>query len=116
MRLTSPPSPTSEILLSVAELPGIARTENAFCDRYADAAPGEVIVYHVGLLGCDRDKLTSNLLPAARSDLDRVADRAWAMAAQGLVHLLQRRMSPGCFAYLAVVRPRSSGAMRRWAA
>lgn len=91
-------------------------TLNALCDRYADASPGDVIVYHIGLLARDRDKLASSLVPDVRAELDRVADRVWAMAAHGLVHLLQRRVAPGRLAYLAVARPRPRSPTRQRAA
>lgn len=116
MHLTSPELPANETLLSVEDLLDVVLTENGLCDRYADASPGDVIVYHIGLLARDRDRLASSLAPDARAELDRVADRVWAMAAQGLVHLLQRRVAPGRLAYLAVARPRPRGGTRQRAA
>lgn len=116
MGLTSPELLASEMLLSVEDLLDVVLTENGFCDRYADASPGDAIVYHIGLLARDRDRLASSLAPDARAELDRIADRVWAMAAQGLVHLLQRRVAPERLAYLAVIRPRPRGPTRQRAA
>ena len=109
MRFTSPDLLPREILLGTDELLQIVVSENDLCDRYADAAPGTVIIYYMGLLARDRDAAASSLAPDARTELDRVAERAWAMAEQGLVHLLQRRVAPECFAYLAATRARPRG-------
>lgn len=116
MRFTSPDLLPREILLDTEELLQVVVTENDLCDRYADAAPDTVIIYHMGLLARDRDAAASSLTSDARAELDRVAGRAWAMAEQGLVHLLQRRVAPECFAYLAVTRPRPRGSPHQRAA
>lgn len=110
MHLTSPEMLTTKIGLSIEDLLDIVLTENGLCDRFADAAPGEVIVYHVGLLARDRDKVASELPPERREDLEVVARRVMAMAEAGLGHLLQRRVSPTRCAYLLVVcqRPLSA--------
>ena len=109
MRFTSPDLLPREILLGTDELLQLVVSENDLCDRYASAAPGAIIVYHMGLLARDRDAAASTLTPDARAELGRVAARAWSMAEQGLLHLLQRRVAPECFAYLAVTRARPRG-------
>ena len=56
VRFTSPELLSNEILLNVEDLLDVVMTENGLCDRFADASPGEAIVYHIGLLARDRDK------------------------------------------------------------
>ena len=52
--------------------------------------------------------MSTKLPPESRGELDMVERRALAMAEAGLCHLLQRRMDTECFAYILVVRPRST--------
>ena len=106
VRFTSPELLSNEILLNVEDLLDVVLTENGLCDRYADASPGEAIVYHIGLLARDRDKVASELSPERREDLEAVARRVWAMAEAGLGHLVQRRVAEGRCAYLLIIRPR----------
>ncbi len=106
VRFTPPELLSNEILLNVEDLLDAVLTENGLCDRYADASPGEAIVYHIGLLARDRDKVASELSAERRVDLEAVARRVWAMAEAGLGHLVQRRVAEGRCAYLLIVRPR----------
>lgn len=106
MRFTPPEMLSNEILLNVEDLLDVVLTENGLCDRYADASPGDAIVYHIGLLARDRDRIASELPAERREDLDAVARRVWTMAEAGLGHLVQRRVAEGRCAYLLVVRPR----------
>lgn len=94
--------------LSIAEaLTKIALTENEFCDRVTDAVPGEVIVYHVGMLAADRCLKVSTLPECRRIELNAVANRALKLANDGEVHLVQHRIGPERFAYLAIIRPQA---------
>jgi hypothetical protein len=99
MRLTSSATPSKATRLSTADLAALVLTENELCDRFADASPGDPLVYHIGHLPADRDAIVS-------TELDRLARRAWRMHEEGLVHLVQRRVAPDSVAYLAVIRPR----------
>ena len=94
-----PPAYASSIL-------AIAGTENEFGDRLADAAPGDVITYYVGMLAADRAANSLTLTETRRIELNALADRVLRLAEAGRVHLLQRRVGPDRFAYLATVRPR----------
>jgi len=87
----------------LAALLDLVLDENTLCDRFADAAAGDAITYHIGMLARDRDKIATKLLPERRDELELVARRALAMAEAG-----QRRMDTECFAYILVVRPRST--------
>lgn len=106
MRFCPSNIPTSSVLVSIEHLLDAVLTENELCDRYADASPGDAIVYHVGLLARDRDRLATELSPQRRADLDAIARRVWSMAEAGLGHLVQRRVTPDRCAYLLIVRPR----------
>ena len=69
------------------------------------ARAGDVFEYHRGLLTADRTAFGQVADDAAQKALDRLADHAWHLAAEGRVHLVQRRLAPGAFSYLAVARP-----------
>ena len=67
-----------------------------------EAAPGESLTYHQGLLGIDRARGPSPLRESARIELDRVAARALALAEDGTVLLVQRRVAEDRIAYIAI--------------
>jgi hypothetical protein len=72
----------------------------------ACAAPGEELVYHRGFLAVDVASVISKL-PAERQQLlRRVAEAALRAERQGLVHLVQSRLGPSAFAYIAIARPK----------
>jgi len=81
-------------------------TDVALCRWIGQAAAGEAIIYHIGLLARDRAPQTQVLPPELCRELSAVADRALRLAEAGVVHLLQRRLGEERFAYLLVVRPR----------
>ncbi len=116
MRLTSSDTQPTAIRLSTADLAALVLNENELCDRFADASPGDTLVYHVGHLAADRDVGVSTLPATQRTELDRLAHRVSRMHDEGLVHLVQRRVAPESVAYLAVVRPRPRRSARRSAA
>lgn len=80
--------------------------EAGLCARVFEAEPGERIEYHRGFLGLDRSLLGQHADRQTRSTISRTADRAFALAEKGAVHLVQKRLAPECFSYLAVVKPR----------
>jgi hypothetical protein len=75
------------------------------CERVKHAVPGEVIIYHVGMLAPDRTRIVSTLSDQERLALHAVATCAMRLADAGWAHLLQRRVGPERFAYLLIVRP-----------
>ncbi|WP_300584499.1 hypothetical protein [Marivita sp.] len=83
-------------------------TEIQFCAWVAQAIPGDRLEYHRGYLAVDADKVTSDLDPNARAELACLRDRAFWSETAGLVHLVQQRLGPDCFAYLAIARPKTS--------
>ena len=77
----------------------------------AQAEPGEPLIYHRGFLAVDTFGSASALSPEHRSALRRTADAALRAAEQDLVHLVQARIGPDQFAYIAIARrkPRQPG-------
>ena len=83
-------------------------TEIQFCAWVAQAIPGDRLEYHRGYLAVDADKVTSDLDLNARAELACLRDRAFWSETAGLVHLVQQRLGPDRFAYLAIARPKTS--------
>lgn len=76
----------------------------------AQAQTGDVLIYHRGFLVVDADKTVSTLRTPRRLALRRLANAAFRAAEQGLVHLVQERVGPDRFAYIAIARPKPEGA------
>ena len=85
-----------------------AITEIDFCAWLAQAEPGEVLQYHRGFLCLDRGAAGPGRRTASQRQLNQLAERAYDLAEQGLVHLVQRRLGKDSFSYLAIARPRSN--------
>jgi hypothetical protein len=98
--------PACHAVLPFTTRADVVSTENELHDRLADAMPGTAIIYHIGMLARDRDRLATNLTPEQRDALHALASRAWRLAAAGWADLLQRRVGVESFAYLLVVRRR----------
>jgi len=81
-------------------------SEIEFSAWVAQALPGDRLEYHRGFLVIDTFPTLSRLADAERSALIKLGSRAFSAAGQGLVHLLQKRLGPDQFAYLAIARPR----------
>jgi hypothetical protein len=84
--------------------------EITFCAWVAQAEAGEAMVYHRGFLVVDTDRLLSKLTVEARGALRLLGDAAMRAAEEGLVHLVQVRLSTNRFAYIAIARPKPKGA------
>lgn len=91
---------TSHILardLGVAEITLVA---------WVDVAePGARLVYHSGFLVVDTTPNVSKLAKPERESLQATADAAYRLAELGRIHLVQERLGPDRFAYLAIARP-----------
>ena len=72
------------------------------------ADPGDTLEYHRGFLVLDRSVRSAVLSEADRLALDQAAGLALRLAHRGLVDLVQRRIAPDCFSYLAIARARPS--------
>jgi hypothetical protein len=81
-------------------------TEIELCAWLAAAESGDRIEYHRGFLAIDRFPLISELSEADRELLSQLASRAYQLAGQDLVHLVQERLGPDHFSYVAVARPK----------
>ncbi len=81
-------------------------TEVALCAWVGTAAPGDSLVYHQGYLAIDAGAGGAWRTPAQRHELRRVASRAWQLAQEGRVHLMQRWCADAVYSYILVVRPR----------
>ncbi|MGM0584712.1 MAG: hypothetical protein ACQEUZ_08675 [Pseudomonadota bacterium] len=81
-------------------------TEIEFCAWVAQAAPGDRLEYHQGFLALDIVPVLARLDAPRREELARLGSRALWAAEQGLVHLVQERVGPDRFAYIAVARPK----------
>ena len=85
-------------------------TEIDLCAWVAQAEPGDVLEYHRGALAIDRLPAMSKLPRTECDHVDALAERAWAAAEQRLVHLVQHRLGPDRFSYLAISRPKPRNA------
>lgn len=83
-----------------------ATTETAFCAWLVQATPGDEAEYHRGFLVLDLTPFGTPMDREDRAELARVAGLALDLAERGFVHLAQRRVGPGVFAYMAIARPR----------
>ena len=76
----------------------------------AQAEAGARIEYHCGFLGIDVTPVISTLPEAERRQLADLGQAALGAFEKGLVHLVQERVGPDRFAYIAVARPRPKAA------
>jgi len=81
-------------------------TDIDFCAWVAQALPGDVLEYHRGVLAIDRDAKMSCLGADECERIDHLADRVYAAFEQDLVVLVQDRVGPYHYRYLAVARPK----------
>lgn len=68
------------------------------------APPGDKFIYHVGDLFADRQFFISRLGTEGRSQLSILADAAYRAARTNQVMLVQRRLGPSEWEYIAVKR------------
>lgn len=80
--------------------------EVSFSAWLAQAEPGEVLVYHRGFLVVDAIGSGLKLDIERQAALRRLASAAMRAAECGLAHLVQARLGPDHFAYIAIARPK----------
>ena len=97
-------------VVSIFGAAGPALDEVGLSAWIAQAEPGETLVYHRGFLAVDATSVISKL-PAEQQRALRLVASALRAAEQGLVHLVQARIGPDQFAYIAIARarPRQAG-------
>ena len=98
-------------VVSIFGAGGPALDEVGLSAWIAQAATGETLVYHRGFLAVDATSVISKLPAEQQRTLRLVASAALRAAEQGLVHLVQARIGPDQFAYIAIARarPRQAG-------
>ena len=87
-------------------------TEEAFCTWLGRAVPRQRIEYHRGSLLVDRSKPLSLFADRDRRELSAIANRAFALAQEGWLCLVQKRHGDFDYGYIAIVAARSSTAKR----
>ena len=98
-------------VVSIFGAAGPALDEVGLSAWIAQAVPGDTLVYHRGFLAVDATSVTSKLPSEQKRALRLVASAALRAAEKGLVHLVQARIGPDQFAYIAIARtePRPAG-------
>ena len=86
-------------------------TDVELCAWIAQAEAGARIEYHRGFLGIDVTPVISTLPETDRRKLADLGQAALGAFEKGLVHLVQERMGPDRFAYIAIARPRPKAAI-----
>lgn len=81
-----------------------------FCAWIGHATPSDRLEYHHGFLGIDTTAAISTLPEPDRRRLAGLASAAFRACEAGLVHLVQERLGPDCFAYLAIARSKPRAA------
>lgn len=84
--------------------------DTSFCAWVAQAVSGDRLEYHRGFLGIDTQAPISTLPEPDRRQLVALASVAHRAFVAGLVHLVQARLGPDQFAYIAVARPKPKAA------
>jgi hypothetical protein len=90
----------SHLPIVVAERPH----DSDFCAWLHRARRGACIEYHRGYLAIDRARNLSALGEVRRKKCAEIADEAYSAAMHNMVHLLQRRVAPDVFSYMAIAR------------
>ena len=72
------------------------------CVWVADAQPGDSITYYTGHLSRDRLPHRDGYADAVRRKISELGNAAWMLGEENWLHLVQRRVSYGCWDYIAV--------------
>ncbi len=81
------------------------------CVWVADAQPGATIVYYSGHLSRDRQMHSEGYSEPVRRKIGDLGNAAWMLGDENWVRLVQRRVSYGCWDYIAV-RKAEAGKMK----
>lgn len=85
-------------------------TDIEFCAWIGQAGPDDRLEYHRGFLGIDTTAVISTLPEPERRRLGALAGAAHRAFEAALVHLVQVRLGPDRFAYLAIARTKPRNA------
>ena len=72
------------------------------CVWVADAQAGDSMTYYTGHLSRDRLPHSEGYSETVRRKISELGNAAWMLGEENWVHLVQRRVSYGCWDYLAV--------------
>jgi hypothetical protein len=72
------------------------------CVWVADAQPGDSITYYTGHLSRDRLPHRDGYSESVRRKINELGNAAWMLGEENWLHLVQRRVSCGCWDYIAV--------------
>ena len=97
------------VVALMPDTPAAIISEADLCAWVSLAEPGEAIEYHRGFLCIDRSGVDRFGVPVETTTLNQIAERAYALAEAGFVHLIQRRVEAETFRYLAIARPQPDG-------
>ena len=86
--------------------PTQALNDITLCAWIGQAAPGDRLEYHQGFLGIDTTAGISTLPEPERRQLNKLAKAAYRAFEAGFVDLVQVRIAPNHFAYVATARTR----------
>ena len=81
------------------------------CVWVADAKPGDRIVYYTGHLSRDRLPHRGGYSEPVQRKIGELGNAAWMLGEENWLHLVQRRVSYGCWDYIAV-RKAEAGKMK----
>ena len=93
----SSPNPNSQ-----GHAPARMMNDVDLCVWVADARPGDSITYYTGHLSRDRLPHSEGYSEFVRRKIGDIANAAWMLGDENWVHLVQRRVSYGCWDYIAV--------------
>jgi len=91
-------------------LSGVRISEVDLSAWVAKAKPQDTLEYYRGFLAIDRTRFGEPMSREERRGLVQIGIRAMRLADAGLVHLVQRRLGPDRFSYLAIACPRPKNA------
>jgi len=97
-------SDLSHTLKRCSLAPGDVMNDVDLCVWVADAQPGDSLVYYTGHLSRDRLPHNDGYSDAIRRKIAELGNAAWILGDENWVYLIQRRVSMGCWEYIAVRR------------
>ena len=98
----NPSADSSATRHSSGHAPARMMNDVDLCVWVADARPGDSITYYTGHLSRDRLPHKDGYSEPVRRKISELGNAAWMLGDENWVHLVQRRVSYGCWDYIAV--------------
>lgn len=95
-------SPSADSSPASGNAPAWMMNDVDLCVWVADAQPGDTISYYTGHLSRDRLPHKDGYADIIRRKINELGNAAWMLGDENWVHLVQRRVSYGCWEYIAV--------------